>query len=178
MLSFPRHLKRFTGSTRLSAQLALSLEAHLRSWLTLGDKAQRPLGLATGRTMEPVYAALVSRLRLWNDADLNRLRSLWCSFNLDEYVGLLPDDQGSYHHYMRECLGDPLQLPLTALRLPDGAAHDTEAAARSYAAALDHRGGVGLQLLGLGSNGHVGFNEPPSDRDCSCHQVKNHCRIF
>ena len=60
----------------LAGQLALYLEAHLRSWLTLVDKHRRPLGLATGRTMEPVYAALVSRLRLWNEADLNRLRSL------------------------------------------------------------------------------------------------------
>ena len=171
MPSFPPHLKRFSSSTTLAGQLALHLEGHLRRWLTLGDKGPRPLGLATGRTMEPVYAALVSRLRLWNEADLKRLRSLWCSFNLDEYVGLLPDHQGSYRHYMRERLGDPLQLPVEALQLPDGSAQDTAAAARSYAAALQRRGGVGLQLLGLGSNGHVGFNEPPSDRDRSCHAV-------
>ena len=70
--------------------LAAHLERHLRSWQ--GPDPLKPLGLATGRTMEPLYRTLVERLLSWSSDELEALRARWCSFNLDEYLGLSADD--------------------------------------------------------------------------------------
>jgi len=134
----------------------------------LDDASPRPLGLATGRTMEPFYAALVQRLRQWSSADLTHLREGWLSFNLDEYVGLPALHAGSFRAYMHERLGEPLGLASAQLCLPDGAAVDPAQEALHYALQLRQAGGIGIQLLGLGSNGHVGFNEPPCSADAPC----------
>lgn len=131
----------------------------------------RPLGLATGRTMEPLYAALCERLRAWPASHLQWLRDHWCSFNLDEYVGLPADDPRRFAAYMQTHLAGPLDLPSDQVMIPDGMACDPSLEARRYSTALRHAGGIGLQLLGLGSNGHVGFNEPPSQSHCGCHEV-------
>ena len=115
------------------------------------------LGCATGRTMEAVYDELVAA----HDAgmvDLGRLRT----FNLDEYVGLAPDDPRSYHHYMRERLFDRVGLGPERTRLPNGVAPDLAAEARAYEEAIAEAGGIDVQLLGLGETGHIGFNEPLS----------------
>jgi glucosamine-6-phosphate deaminase len=127
---------------------------------------RRPLGLATGRTMAPVYAALVSMVRSHPHAAQKALRQGWCSFNLDEYVGLGPQDPESFAAEMVRALGDPLGIDPAQVHLPDGLAPDPEAEAVRYGQALHGAGGIGLQLLGLGLNGHVGFNEPPSEPDC------------
>ena len=111
--------------------------------------------------MEPLYAALVQRLMLWSAPDLDELRQRWSSFNLDEYLGLPTGDPRRYSTYMSRHLGEPLQLPPETLHLPSGGAADAHGAAQAYAAELNACGGVGVQLLGLGNNGHVGFNEPP-----------------
>ena len=171
MLRFPRQLKRYASAADLSDRLAAFLEGHLRQWLLLPIAQRRPLGLATGRTMEPLYAALVQRLTLWSEQDLDELRRRWSSFNLDEYLGLQAGDPCSYSTYMTRHLGQPLQLRPETLHLPDGSAVDGDVAAQLYAAELEACGGVGIQLLGLGNNGHVGFNEPPSRADQSCHVV-------
>jgi glucosamine-6-phosphate deaminase len=121
--------------------------------------------------MEPLYAALVQRLMLWSAQDLDALRRRWSSFNLDEYLGLPAEDPCRYSAYMRRHLGEPLQLPPEALHLPSGSTADADGAAQAYAAALNASGGVGVQLLGLGNNGHVGFNEPPTTADQACHVV-------
>ena len=128
----------------------------------------RPLGLATGRTMEPVYAALAARWAALPESQRAVLRSQWCSFNLDEYVGLSPGDARSFRAFMGRHLGMPLGLEDAQVRLPDGTAADPQAEAQCYAAALAAAGGVGLQLLGLGLNGHVGFNEPPCGPEARC----------
>ena len=121
--------------------------------------------------MEPLYAALVQRLMLWSAPDLDELRQRWSSFNLDEYLGLPTGDPRRYSTYMSRHLGEPLQLPPETLHLPSGGAADAHGAAQAYAAELNACGGVGVQLLGLGNNGHVGFNEPPTTADQSCHVV-------
>ncbi len=128
----------------------------------------RPLGLATGRTMEPVYAALARRVAALEPAARQRLRQEWLSFNLDEYVGLAPADPRSFAAFMAEHLVRPLGLPPGRVWLPDGLAADPAAAARDYAGRLAAAGGLGLQLLGLGLNGHVGFNEPPCPAEAPC----------
>lgn len=131
----------------------------------------RPLGLATGRTMEPFYAALRERLRLWSPTERARLRQGWLSFNLDEYVGRSAADPDSFAAYMQHQLAGPLKLSPDQLRVPNGAAADPEQEAMAYGQALQAAGGVGLQLLGLGANGHVGFNEPPCGADVICRCV-------
>jgi glucosamine-6-phosphate deaminase len=120
-------------------------------------KPELVLGCATGRTMESVYDELVAEHGAGR-VDLRHVRT----FNLDEYVGLAPDDPGSYHHYMRERLFDRVGLPLERTRLPNGVAPDLAAEARAYERAIVEAGGIDLQLLGLGVTGHIGFNEPLS----------------
>ncbi|MFM1811699.1 MAG: hypothetical protein RLZZ336_637 [Cyanobacteriota bacterium] len=125
------------------------------------DHSDLPLGLATGRTMEPVYGALVRRIKALPQPQQQTLRDRWCSFNLDEYVGLGPDHPGSFAAAMERQLAAPLGLGRGRLQLPDGLASDPAQEADRYGAAVAAAGGIGLQLLGLGLNGHIGFNEPP-----------------
>ena len=127
-----------------------------------------PLGLATGVTMEPVYAALVRRLQALPAPQRQMLLQHWCSFNLDEYVGLGAGDARSFAAYMTHHLAAPLALPAERVQLPDGLAADPAAEALRYSAAVAAAGGIGLQLLGLGRNGHIGFNEPPCAADAPC----------
>lgn len=131
----------------------------------------KPLGMATGRTMEPFYEALIQRLTSWPAPQLEQLKRCWLSFNLDEYVGLSPGDSRSFAAYMEAQLGCHLELSPCQLQLPDGTAKDPGVEARRYGSALHQAGGIGLQLLGLGGNGHVGFNEPPSQPNSCCRVV-------
>ena len=142
--------------------------------LLLEERLQRPgqpLGLATGRTMEPVYAALVRRFRGLAPTEQRRLRQEWLSFNLDEYVGLAAADPHAFAAFMATHLVAPLGLESGRVLLPDGLAADPAAEARSYAGRLVAAGGLGLQVLGLGLNGHVGFNEPPCSAEVTCRCV-------
>lgn len=115
------------------------------------------LGLATGGTMEEVYRRLILRHRAVGFS-LGAAQS----FNLDEYVGLAPDHPCSYWHYMRTHLFDHVDLPVASAHLPRGDTPDPVAEADRYEAAIVAAGDIGLQLLGLGANGHIGFNEPSS----------------
>jgi len=126
------------------------------------------LGLATGRTMEPVYAALRERLLTLPQQQRRALLAGWCSFNLDEYVGLGPEQPTSFAAFMQQHLAGPLQLGPGGLQLPDGLAPEPDQEAGRYGEAVLAAGGIDLQLLGLGSNGHVGFNEPPCAADAPC----------
>ena len=124
---------------------------------TLTDNPRAVLGLATGGTMEPVYARLVERARA-GAVVLDEMTS----FNLDEYVGLPPEHSQSYHSFMAERLFGPLGLDPARTHLPRGDAPDPAAEAARYDAAITQAGGIDLQLLGIGGNGHIGFNEPSS----------------
>lgn len=143
---------------RVATSLAQALEAD----------PGRILGLATGRTMEPIYAALVRKLGAWPAQQQADLRRRWRSFNLDEYVGLAAGDPRSFAATMRQQLGDPLGLGQAQLRLPDGRAEDPGQEASHYGQAIADAGVLSLQLLGLGLNGHVGFNEPPCLASAAC----------
>jgi glucosamine-6-phosphate deaminase len=131
-----------------------------------------PLGLATGSTMVPVYTALVEAGRKLAQAQSRQLCSLWRSYNLDEYVGLGGDHPGSFAAFMRARLAHPLGLDHSSVRLPDGLAADPALEAGRYCAEIRSSGGIGLQLLGLGVNGHVGFNEPPCGAASRCRTVE------
>ena len=136
------------------------------------QRPQRPLGLATGRTMEPVYAALASRWEALPGAERQRLTEGWQSFNLDEYVGLGRHDPGSFAAEMEDRLVKPLELNWKQVSLPDGLAPDPVAEAHRYGTTVQAAGGIGLQLLGLGLNGHVGFNEPPCEANQPSHALR------
>ena len=115
------------------------------------------LGLATGATMERVYRQLVI---LHQEQHLDF--SLCSTFNLDEYVGLLPSDPNSYRHYMNEHLFRRVNIDPRNTHLPNGMAEDLEAECRHYEALIQRFGGIDLQLVGIGKAGHIGFNEPLS----------------
>jgi glucosamine-6-phosphate deaminase len=132
----------------------------------------RPLGLATGRTMLPVYAEMARLLALLPAEEQERLRRSWLSFSLDEYVGLAPSDPRSFHGVIQAHLIGPLGLDPAGVRLPAGLTADPVAEAQRYAADLAAAGGIGLQVLGLGLNGHVGFNEPPCGPEAACRCVE------
>jgi glucosamine-6-phosphate deaminase len=125
------------------------------------------LGLATGRTMEQVYAHLVC-LHREKGLDFSHCRT----FNLDEYAGLPPSHPGSYHHYMAERLFRPVNLQRQQVALPDGMAQDLPAECRRYEALIEQAGGIDLLLLGLGQTGHIGFNEPPAAFDSRTHEAR------
>ena len=112
------------------------------------------LGLATGETMLPVYR----RLAEWHRAGLSFARVT--TFNLDEYIGLSPGDPRSYHHYMEKTFFDLVDIDRSRAHVPKGDAADPESEARRFEAAIAEVGGIDLQLLGIGENGHIGFNEP------------------
>lgn len=134
--------------------------ARLVARLIARDLARNPhlvLGLATGRTMERVYAELV---RLHREQGLDF--SLCRTFNLDEYIGLRPDDPGSYRYYMNQHLFSQVNIDPRNTHLPDGAAADLRAACAAYERRIADCGGIDLQLLGIGVAGHIGFNEPLS----------------
>lgn len=118
-------------------------------------KADSILGLATGSTPIPSYAALVA-LYERGVVDFSTVRS----FNLDEYVGLPREHKESYDSFMRANLFSKVNMPEGNFRLPDGNAADPQAECAAYEKAIREAGGVDLQLLGIGHNGHIGFNEP------------------
>lgn len=115
------------------------------------------LGLATGATMERLYAELV-RMHREEGLDFSLVRT----FNLDEYIGLAPQDPHSYRHYMNEQLFDHINIDIRNTHLPHGQASDLKKECRRYEALMQACGGVDLQLLGIGRSGHIGFNEPLS----------------
>ena len=123
----------------------------------LRSKPDLVLGCATGRTMERIYKELV---HYYQDQGLDFRRCQ--TFNLDEYVGLAPENRRSYHAYMREHLFDHVNIDLANTHLPNGVALDLKAESRHYETLIQRAGGVDVQLLGLGETGHIGFNEPLS----------------
>jgi glucosamine-6-phosphate deaminase len=123
----------------------------------LRNKPDSVLGLATGRTMEQVYAELV---RMHHEEGLDF--SLCRTFNLDEYVGLGSADPHSYRHYMNEKLFLRVNIDIRNTHLPLGLAPDLKAECVRYEELILDVGGIDMQLLGIGESGHIGFNEPLS----------------
>lgn len=115
------------------------------------------LGLPTGSTPVPLYAELV---RLHREEGLSFANVV--TFNLDEYYGLSPENPQSYHAFMRKHLFDHVDIPREQTHIPDGtvARDQADQHCRDYEAAIRDAGGIDLMLLGIGHNGHIGFNEP------------------
>lgn len=115
------------------------------------------LGLATGSSPVPAYAELIRRHR---DEGLSFAGSR--AFLLDEYVGLPAGHEQSYHRFIRENFADHIDIADAEVVSPNGAAEDPLAEATAYERRIAASGGVDLQILGIGTNGHIAFNEPGS----------------
>jgi glucosamine-6-phosphate deaminase len=115
------------------------------------------LGLATGATPLCFYAEL-AEMHQRDGLDFSGVTT----FNLDEYVGLPPEHPQSYAHYMRKHFFSQVNIQPERIHIPNGLAPDLPAHCEAYEAAIREAGGIDLQLLGIGSDGHIGFNEPSS----------------
>lgn len=124
------------------------------------------IGLPTGRTPRPVYRKLVAAHRA-HDVSFRRATL----FSIDEYVGLGPDHPASFAVYMREKLLSHVDADPARVHLPDGRAADPDAEAARHEALIGEAGGLDLLLLGVGANGHIGFNEPGGATDTATHVV-------
>lgn len=118
-------------------------------------KENAVLGLATGGTAEGIYEQLVEWYRK-GDIDFSSVSTI----NLDEYVGLDAKNARSYHYFMNEHLFRHVNINEKNCHLPDGMAENIEEECRRYDRLIERLGGIDMQLLGIGENGHIGFNEP------------------
>ena len=125
------------------------------------------LGLATGSSPIGTYQQLIE----WydkGDLDFSDVKSV----NLDEYKGLTKDNDQSYYYFMNHNLFKHVNINLANTYIPDGTAQDSDAECRRYNQVIQSLGGVDLQLLGLGHNGHIGFNEPGEAFEKETHLVE------
>jgi glucosamine-6-phosphate deaminase len=123
----------------------------------LVTKPNLVLGLATGSSPQPVYQSLAARIPA-EAIDISQVRC----FALDEYVGLSPSHSASYHSTINREVIVPLGLDPNLVVVPNGNPADAPHAGADFESRIDEAGGVDIQILGVGSNGHVGFNEPGS----------------
>jgi glucosamine-6-phosphate deaminase len=121
----------------------------------LGRNPRLVLGLPTGRTPVPLYRELVT-LHLEGRVDFSRATT----FNLDEFAGIAGDDPRSYRAFMQRHLFDGINIPRRRVNFLNGAARDAAAECARYERAIARAGAIDLLILGLGANGHIGFNEP------------------
>ncbi len=164
MTSMPRDFARPTLRIFKTAEMASTAVADLLEQRMVA-KPDITIGLATGATPRLVYTKMVER------AGAPSWRSVRC-FNLDEYVGLDASHPASFAYYMNDLLFDHVDVDPRRTHIPDGTALDLEAAAKAYEALISETGGIDLQLLGIGRNGHIGFNEPGSEHDSRTRQVE------
>lgn len=139
-----------------NAKIASALAGDLVATL-VGNKPDAVLGLATGSTPQGLYRELISK-HTDDGLDLSQVTT----FNLDEYAGLPREHEQSYYHFMQANLFEQVNIPAENTHIPDGLAEDIPAHCKDYERAIVDAGGIDLQVLGIGSNGHIGFNEPTS----------------
>ena len=129
-------------------------------------KPDTVLGLATGSTPQGMYMQLAD----WcdkGDLDFSKVKTV----NLDEYVGLAPTHDQSYRYFMQKNLFDHINIVQSNTNVPNGLAKDTAAECQRYDQIIRDMGGIDLQVLGMGHNGHIGFNEPGDTFELDTHVV-------
>lgn len=124
------------------------------------------LGLATGSTPIGTYQMLIE---MYNKGDIDFERVT--TFNLDEYLGLDKDNDQSYAYFMNKQLFDHINVKKEHIHIPNGISDDFEKECRDYERLIDEKGGIDLQILGIGHNGHIGFNEPNVEFEAKTHIV-------
>ena len=130
-------------------------------------KPEAVLGLATGSSPVPMYGELVRRYKA-GELDFSTVRSV----NLDEYYPLAPDNDQSYRYFMNEHLFKHVNIDMDKTNVPSGVAADPQAECERYDALIESLGGTDLQLLGIGHDGHIGFNEPDDHFEIATHIVE------
>lgn len=138
------------------------------------------LGLATGSTPIGMYKELI-RMHKEEGLDFSNV----ITFNLDEYVGLEYDNPNSYHYYMMENLFKHINISDSNIYIPDGKSDNLEESCKIYEKLIEEKGGIDLQILGIGANGHIGFNEPEEELnfgtsivDLDERTIKDNARFF
>ena len=124
------------------------------------------LGLATGSTPIGMYKQLIDWYNK-GDLDFSQVKSV----NLDEYVGLAPTHDQSYRYFMQHNLFDHVNIDPANTNVPNGLASDPEAECQRYNEVIRSMGGIDIQVLGMGHNGHIGFNEPGQAFELETHVV-------
>ena len=119
------------------------------------SKPDSVLGLATGSTPIPTYSKMIELYRA-GAVDYSQVTT----FNLDEYVGLDHDHEQSYYYFMMENLFKGINVPQENIHVLSGTAADPQAECANYEKMIEQAGGIDLQILGIGRNGHIAFNEP------------------
>jgi glucosamine-6-phosphate deaminase len=150
----------FDNERVLARTLAVQIAA------SLGQRPAMVFGLATGRTPIRLYHEL-GTLHAHGQADFSRATT----FNLDEFAGIPGDHPGSYRVFMHEHLFSRVNVPPEQIHFLDGAAPDSAAECERYETAIVAAGGIDLQILGIGTNGHIGFNEPARALEARTHRV-------
>jgi glucosamine-6-phosphate deaminase len=141
-------LKNADEVAKLGADLCVKL---------LREKPDSVLGLATGSTPLSLYEELVGRFQK-KEISFKKVKT----FNLDEYVGLNDSHPQSYRYYMNENFFKKIDIDKSNTHIPDASSNDFLEAGRTYEKLIAQKGGIDLQILGIGRNGHIGFNEPTS----------------
>lgn len=134
---------------------AMSLAAADMITAQIKEKPDCVLGLATGGTPVGTYQVLVDRYQK-GALDFSRVTT----FNLDEYYPIDTKDSHSYRYFMNDNLFNHVNVPAENIHIPNGEAEDADAECENYEKMLEAAGGIDLQILGIGLNGHIGFNEP------------------
>lgn len=162
-----------------TAEQASMLAARLIA-KTISDKPDAVLGLPTGSTPLPLYKELI-RIHKEENLDFSSVTS----FNLDEYLGLGPEHPQSYHHFMYENLFNHINIPAENINIPDGLTENVPSFCNGYEQKIKDKGGIDIQLLGIGSDGHIGFNEPSSSltsrtriKTLTPNTIKDNARFF
>jgi glucosamine-6-phosphate deaminase len=130
-------------------------------------KPDSVLGLATGSTPLLMYQKLVE---VHEKIGLDFSEAI--SFNLDEYIGLSDDDPQSYHYFMHENFFDKINIKKDNIYIPNGLAENISAECSAYDRLIEGQGGIDLQVLGIGQNAHIGFNEPDIKFEATTHKVR------
>jgi glucosamine-6-phosphate deaminase len=150
----------FESAEAVGAALARQVVMALRA------RPDSVLGLASGRTPVDGYAEL-QRLHAEGAVDFSQAST----FNLDEFAGISGDHPGSFQQFMRRHLFDGVNLPHRNIHFLNGIAPDLDAECERYEEAIRGAGGIDLQILGIGSNGHIGFNEPGEELNVRTHRI-------
>ena len=153
--------------TNLGSSAYASFYVACELFKQMSQQPHSKLGLATGGTMVEVYEFLVSLLQK-NQLDVSEIET----FNLDEYVGLSATHEQSYHRYMNDILFNRYpHFTKSLIHIPDGAADDLMAETKRYEDLINQKGPLDIQILGIGENGHIGFNEPGTDMNSTTQVV-------
>ncbi|MGM0379489.1 MAG: glucosamine-6-phosphate deaminase [Bacillota bacterium] len=130
-------------------------------------KEESVLGLATGSTPIKTYEYLVNKFNK-GAVDFEKVKT----FNLDEYIGLGKEDSQSYRFFMDKHLFSKVNIKENNIHIPNGLAKNVDKECKRYEKEIKKAGGIDLQLLGIGRNGHIGFNEPDVKFEARTHKVK------